>query len=139
MRNASRRLAGRRGLGQGDDWFTPDFDVGYSDVPMNGGDFGSVYPNQEIPAPDSGFFGKLVTGITDISKAVMAYKTQDDINDINLERVRRGQAPISAAYLRAMQPQMGVNVGLSPQVKNLLIFGGLGLGAVYLLTRRRSR
>lgn len=72
-------------------------------------------------------WGKIATGIaTGVS--------QFQLNQINLERAQRGLPPLSSS---AVAPQ--VNVGLSPQVKQMLIYAALGLGAYLLLARKPAR
>lgn len=125
----------RRGLGFWDDELQPFEDAGYYSYENAVASPSSVAVAQ--PATDwaKAYLEPLVQGVRDVGVAAMAYQTQKDINEINLERVRRGQSPLPQSYVSAMQPQMGVNVGLSPQTKNLLIFGGLGLAAVYLISQ----
>jgi hypothetical protein len=50
---------------------------------------------------------------------------------LNIERAKNGLPPLDIASYSGI----GVNVGLSPETKNLLIYGGIALLAVFFLTR----
>ena len=52
---------------------------------------------------------------------------------LNIKRAEGGLPPIDIASYSGI----GVNVGLSPQTRNLLIYGGIALVAVLFLTRGR--
>jgi hypothetical protein len=52
---------------------------------------------------------------------------------LNIERAKGGLPPIDIASYSGI----GVNFGLSPETKNLLIYGGIALLAVFFLTRGR--
>ena len=52
---------------------------------------------------------------------------------LNIKRAEDGLPPIDIASYSGI----GVNVGLSPQTRNLLIYGGIALVAVLFLTRGR--
>lgn len=56
---------------------------------------------------------------------------QRRILNAQLDRARQGQPP-----LQPSEYAPAINVGLSPQTRNLLIYGGLALAAVLLLRRR---
>lgn len=75
----------------------------------------------------SAFFSQLPQLIT----AGLTITNAQRIANLNFERVKAGQPPLSQAAIAAVQP--GVNIGLSPDIKNMLMIGGLGLGAILLL------
>lgn len=58
---------------------------------------------------------------------------QVQLMQLNIERAKNGLPPIDIAAYTGI----GVNVGLSPETKNLLIYGGIALVAVFFLTRGR--
>lgn len=58
---------------------------------------------------------------------------QVQLMQLNVERAKKGLPPVDIASYTGI----GVNVGLSPDTKNLLIFGGIALVAVFFLTRGR--
>lgn len=139
MTNSYRRMNYSRGLGSARLAAVGDLDSDDADQGFYMESTPAIY-NPNVPAPDVGYLDRLINALPNLATAYAGYKTQSDINEINLQRVRAGQAPLSASYLRAMQPQVGVNVGVSPQVQNLLLWAGLGLGALFigktLLARR---
>ena len=61
------------------------------------------------------------------------------IAKINLERVRQGLPPLDASQTAAIAPRPGVAVGLSPDVKNIIVIGGLGIGALILFGMMRPK
>ncbi len=64
----------------------------------------------------------------------IALKNQDMLAKENAARVSRGQQAVDmSTYMQRTAPQ--VNVGLSPMVTNILIYGGLGLAAILLIPR----
>lgn len=67
--------------------------------------------------------------------AVQQGRLYEQLSAINLERARQGLPPIDvAAY------QQGLSVGVDPATRQLLtvaVFGLLGLGALWLLMRKR--
>lgn len=102
---------------------------------------GATTPAQILPI-DTGsgesWFEATVNAAKSIIPAYYAAKTQEDISQINLERMRRGQAPLPESYLRAAAPQ--VRAGLSPDTQRMVMILGVGLLAVLalpMLLRRR--
>ncbi len=72
--------------------------------------------------------------ISTISRAMTMVAMADyqrQILKAQLERARRGEPPLQP---REYAP--AINVGLSPQTRRLLIYGGIALVAVLLLRRR---
>lgn len=96
-----------------------------------------------VPDPamstDGGWFSAVSRSVEKLLPAFLAADAQKDLNALNLERARRGLAPISASYYNATRPQ--VNVGASPDLMNFLYIGGavaLGLfGLSFIMKRRR--
>lgn len=74
----------------------------------------------------SGFFSQLPQLIT----AGLTITNAQRIANLNFDRIKAGQPPLSQASIAAVQP--GVRVGLAPDIKNMLMIGGLGLGAILL-------
>ena len=73
----------------------------------------------------------IISAISRAMSTVAMADYQRRILNAQLERARQGLPP--------MQPSEyapAINVGLSPQTRNLLIYGGLALVAVMLLRRR---
>ena len=71
------------------------------------------------------------TGITVLFGASGSGKTTVMRCVAGLERARQGLPP-----LQPSEYAPAINVGLSPQTRNLLIYGGIALVAVLLLRRR---
>lgn len=72
--------------------------------------------------------------INAISRAMTTVAMADyqrRVINAQLERARQGLPP-----LQPSEYAPAINVGLSPQTRNLLIYGGLALAAVLLLRRR---
>ena len=81
--------------------------------------------------PKSGF----TTFIENLPNLFMGYtqvSLASKIAKINLERARQGLPPLDTGQVQAMAPRPGVAVGLSPDVKRIIIFGGVGIGALIL-------
>lgn len=85
-------------------------------------------------APDKPWYEKLV----DIYGLVRGQKEADKLRKENIARMRRGQPVMSVDDWRAITPpSASVEFGLTPQIRNILIFGAIGLGAVFLLSQRK--
>jgi hypothetical protein len=63
-------------------------------------------------------------------------QAQNKILNLQLSRAQQGLAPLDLDPSIYGLPSAGVTVGMSPDMKKMLIFGGLGLAAVFLLSRR---
>jgi hypothetical protein len=85
------------------------------------------------------------SSVLDIIKAggalgaqILAMVNQRDINALNVELIRAGKAPLTAAQLASLQPR--VNVGVpddQAQMMKWLVIGGLGIAAVSVLLKAR--
>ena len=71
--------------------------------------------------------------LTKLVPALTMTVQQVQLMQLNIERAKNGLPPIDIASYSGV----GVNVGLSPQTRNLLIYGGIALVAVLFLTRGR--
>lgn len=56
---------------------------------------------------------------------------QKQILDVQVDRARQGLPPLNASQFAA-----GVQVGLTPDVKNILIMGGIGIVALMMFMRK---
>jgi hypothetical protein len=77
-----------------------------------------------------------------VSQAYLTYeqmRAQKKVLDLQLQRAQSGQPPLDIDLDRYGIPGPSVSVGLSPTTKNLLIYGGVGLAAVYLLPKFLKR
>lgn len=152
-RSAYGRIGGLGALGQDwdswgsvDDWGAPvsgatgDYQTGvqlpsafygwgnWSQVP---GDVGS-------PVASSGFsdLDATLNSVIKLAQAGLIWDAQRRMVDLNIERAKRGLAPIDSSQI---SPQLGVKVGVSPQMQQTLLFGAIALGAVFLLGGRRRK
>ena len=71
--------------------------------------------------------------LTKLVPALTMTVQQVQLMQLNVERAKNGLPPIDIASYSGV----GVNVGLSPATRNLLIYGGIAVLAVLLLTRGR--
>jgi hypothetical protein len=107
-----------------------------------------VYTPGAISTPGSAGAGTVMeqSGILDFVKSLLTFAPQVvgakqvyDINQINLERARRGQPLLTQSQLNTLQPQ--VNVGLAPAQMDVVRYALIGLGvygAVKIFTGRRK-
>jgi hypothetical protein len=73
-----------------------------------------------------------IDAATRLLNTVTATYQQKQFIQINMDRARQGLPPLDAS-----QYGLGVQVGISSEVKTLLMWGLFGLGAVLYLTRKR--
>jgi hypothetical protein len=66
-----------------------------------------------------------------IASSLLMTVQQYQLINLNTERAKRGEPPVDIASYSGV----GVNIGLSPSTQQLLIFGGLAVAALVLLTR----
>lgn len=85
-----------------------------------------------LDVTEPGYFDKVLAALKEIAPAYAQYQMARDLYSLNMERAKQGLPPIDAS---AVSPQ--INVGLSPDVKTLLILGGVGLTIMMLAARRR--
>lgn len=98
-------------------------------APLTLGDTASEQSNPTSVANQS-WWEKVVDGATKLGTAYLGYKQQRDLNKINLERAKLGQDPLETSDY-----QTGINVGLSPSTRDLLLYAGLGLIGVLLVKK----
>lgn len=88
------------------------------------------------PAGNS-WISNIASAFSQFGTAYANYRNQAQWNDLQLQRARQGLPPLPTTGYSA--PGVGVNVGISPQVQQLLIIGGVGLGAVLLVNAFAGR
>lgn len=123
-----RGISNLRGLGQ-DFW---EYDYGAESA----GTAVSV-PDPTTAQGSESTWSQIVSAAKQIVPAYYAAKSQEDINQINLERMRRGQPPLPESYLRAAAPQ--VRAGLAPDTQRMIMILGGGLLVVLLLPMLLTR
>jgi hypothetical protein len=88
----------------------------------------------EAVASDSFTFDSFLQTLKDLVPVYTSYQLSQDLYQLNLERVRQGLPPVDA---QSVSPQ--VNVGLSSDMRMLLMVGGGALLAVLLFGQMRRR
>ena len=143
MNSSKHFRTGRRGLGAlGDYEYSWDGDSGLISEPPGSESVAVAAPSANATDWFASYLTPAIGAVRDLGVAYMGFETQRDLNAINVERARKNLAPLSSSYYQAMQPQLGVNVGLSAQSKQLLLYGAIGLGAMFAIsqfTKRRAR
>lgn len=100
-------------------------------IPVGGGDAPSI--GQEPSLLD-----KLFSVGQRTAELWLSYDARKDMQDLNLERAKKGLAPIDAArYMQMTAPQ--VQVGVARDTQQLLIYGAVGVGALYLISQLAKR
>jgi len=74
------------------------------------------------------------TSLTDVAKAYASYSSTQKLLDLNIQRAAQGLPPLDSS-----QVGMGINVGVSPAVQQMLIWGGGAALAIWLFTTIRKR
>lgn len=77
--------------------------------------------------------GSAVTAATQAYLGIQQSKDAQTLFDTNLQRAQQGLAPLNANPTAYGIISPSVNVGLSPGVQSLLMYGGIGLGLILLL------
>lgn len=125
---------------------------------VNRADSGGDADNMaDLPPVDFGFRGmgatddngttwwqRIAEGVTSLGTAVIGFKAQQSVLEANLDRAERGLPPIE---MDAAAPVVKTQVALDPEIiqrlqesatagmSNILLFGGLALGAFLLLKK----
>jgi hypothetical protein len=71
--------------------------------------------------------------LTQVAPAVLQFKSQQSLINANLERAKQGLPPLDASSVTP-----GVNIGISPQTQQLLMWAGIGalaLGGAYIFLK----
>jgi hypothetical protein len=84
-------------------------------------------------APASDWLTTLANSAGSIVSSVEAAQTAKQVSDINAQRLAAGQPPLTQAEIQSLTTTAGVSVGLSPDTQNLLIWGALGIGALFMI------
>ncbi len=97
------------------------------------------------PKPEPAWWEKIASSATDVAKGYLSYKQQDKITDMQIERMSRGYPPIEDPG-RYMAPTVKIAHEIDPrqfapskETQNLLLIGGLAIGAVLLFTMMGRR
>ncbi|MES9901021.1 MAG: hypothetical protein ABW148_18645 [Sedimenticola sp.] len=88
---------------------------------------------------DPAWYEQVITAAATIVPTYYNYKMQSKLVDAQIARAQAGQAPLDQSYFNTAS-NIGPTVkhqfdtGMSENTKNMLVFGGLGLAAFYLLS-----
>ena len=99
---------------------------------------GAVTTGSTAVSTGDGPLDKLLTTIQTLAPQYLQYKAQQDVLDVQLDRMRAGLPPLRATdYAPAVQigvdPNIITNAGA--QLRPLLIYGGLAVLGVFLLSK----
>lgn len=95
---------------------------------------GNMAADAAVKPPEKLWYEKLVDVYGAYQAQRTAQKMQDQLARENFSRTSKGQPPLDMdSYARYASPQ--INVGISPMVQNMLIYGGLGLAAILLIPK----
>lgn len=86
------------------------------------------------PTTDVNTTPSWLTSLANAASSVTNIINQQQLNQINLQRVAAGLQPLPQSVIGPT-----ATVGLSPDTQNLLIFGGIGIAALVLLKAALSR
>lgn len=82
-----------------------------------------------------------VTDISNVLQSGLSLYGQLQLQNMNMNLVKQGKPPLTAAQISAMAPQL--NVGIAPDTQDTLIkgllIGGVAVVAVLMLTKGRKR
>lgn len=90
---------------------------------------------------------KLSSGLTAMGSAYLGYQTQKDLIELNMQRAEQGLAPLE----NTIAPTVRTEVALDPAIvqrlqesataglSNMLLIGGVVLGAFFLMKGKRRR
>ncbi len=89
------------------------------------------------------WYEQVITAASAIIPTYYNYKLQSKLVDAQISRARAGQAPLDEQYFKSsanIGPTIKhqIDTGISDDTKNILVFGGLGLAAFYLLSNAKS-
>lgn len=68
----------------------------------------------------------------DLAKMGLSVYQQIQLQNMQMDLIKRGLPPMSAAQLASMAPQ--VNIGVASETQKLLMYGGIGLLGILLLS-----
>lgn len=82
---------------------------------------------QQQAAPGENWYDTLARSLPILA----ATYQQKQILDVQVDRARKGLPPLNASQFAA-----GVQIGLTPDIQKLLVYGAIGIGAAIFLARR---
>jgi hypothetical protein len=105
------------------------------------GETPTLYMGATAPAKEPSWFEKYIVPVVQTSVALKQQKQALKLaQQENVTRAQQGLPPLSTTEIkRQFAPQAGVEVSLSPQIRNMLLFGGLGVGAFLVINMMRKK
>ena len=104
---------------------------------------GSVLVEYQGQAPTAGASGpsildQIVSFGQKLIPVALSLEQQRGLNDLNMQRARMGLPPLNTSqYMAQSAPQ--VRFGMTPDVQNLVMYGGAALLGVWLLSSMMKR
>jgi len=93
---------------------------------------GQDHPDQVVVADQGTDYKVWIERAADIGKGLLAFEQQRQLLKVNAERAKQGLPPISTLAAQ-------VQVGLAPDIKNLIVIGGLFLAGFFILNMLGKR
>lgn len=118
-------------------WLDKRFPGSKSRIVKNAGNRMGNKLGQEGVA-DQEWYEQVITAASAIIPTYYNYKMQSKLVDAQIARARAGQDPLDATFFAptatlAPTVRHEISAGMTDQTKNILLFGGLGLAAFFLL------
>lgn len=132
LANANRHMLGLAGLG----WtFDPSTDIGLSNgVPSDAYSvqLDAIAPNATAVIADQQAPGESwMQTLTRSLPILTATYQQRQLLQVQVDRARAGLPPLDVSNYGA-----GVQIGLSKDTKNMLLYGGIGIAALFVFAKR---
>jgi hypothetical protein len=121
----------------GDDPTTEDISVDTVDVSPSVAAAVSDPASSAAASPTSssqaGIFSQLASAVSGFLLTQNQLQTQNKIVNVQLQRAQQGLPPLNINTLQAGLPNPTVNIGLSSQTSQLVMYALLGVGALFVL------
>lgn len=98
---------------------------GYPSAPQ-----AATTPSAQASSP---WYAQIANALTSALPVAAQVYSAKKLTDLNIERARRGEAPLSPQQFVQTLPAHQVQVGPSEQAQKLLLWGGLAVGGLVLL------
>jgi hypothetical protein len=110
-----------------------------SSAPATMADPASAAPAAATPSSQAGIFSQLATAVGGFMLTKQQLDTQNKIVNVQLQRAQQGLPPLNINTLQAGLPQPTVRFGLSSDTSQMVLYGLLGLGALFVLPQLFKR
>lgn len=124
-------------MGQGEQLYTEDF--GFLDlVSEPPAELVAYQPTAPTAGATPSFLDQMVSMTQKLIPAALSFKQQNDLNQLNLERARKGLPPLNTSQFMAQSaPQ--VRVGMTQDTQKMVMIGLAGvavLAAFFIFSRK---